>query len=592
MSQDPTPPSRPAPGSHPLPTPYGGALVDLQVDAARARELAALAIDLPSWTLTPRQVCDFELLAQGAFSPLDGFMDSATVRSVCFDMQLPGGALWPLPVSLDVPAKEAEAASKVGALALRDADGLLLGVVQAADVFEHARREEAEACFGTTSREHPGVRHWLERANNFGVGGRLEALRLPPHFDFADLRATPAELRARFAARGWDRVVAFQTRNPLHRAHFELTLRAARESGANLLLHPVIGPTQPGDLDAFTRVRCYRALMPHYPPGLAELALLPLAMRMAGPREALLHAIIRRNYGCGLFVVGRDHAGPVDRQGKSFYAPLAAQELASRHAAELGVEILPYGEMRYSATAGGYVTPEEADAGHELLALSGGAMRKSLAEGKPLPEFFTFPEVAKILAQRYPPRWQRGLTVFFTGLSGAGKSTLAHALVAALEEGGERAVTLLDGDLVRRHLSSELGFSKEHRDLNVRRIGWVASEITKAGGVAVCAPIAPYDAIRREVRALVEEQGSFVLLHVSTPLEVCEQRDVKGLYAKARAGIIPTFTGVSDPYEVPADAELVLDTSQRSPEECLADLLGYLRSGGYLAPAEGVVGPA
>jgi sulfate adenylyltransferase len=380
-------------------------------------------------------------------------------------------------------------------------------------------------------------------------------IRPPAHRDFRALRMTPAEVRAEIARRGWTKVVAFQTRNPMHRAHFEITRRAMKETGAALLLHPAVGMTKPGDVDHVTRVHCYQHVLSHYPEGKAMLALLPLSMRMAGPREALWHALIRRNFGATHFIVGRDHAGP----GGGFYAPFAAQELVAKHAQEIGIELV---------------------AAPEVHGISGTELRRLLETGAEIPEGFTFPEVAAELRKRHRPNAQRGFTVFFTGLSAAGKSTIAQELMARLVDEGSRAVTMLDGDVVRRMLSSELGFSKEHRDLNIRRIAWVASEVTGAGGAAICAPIAPYDAVRKEARRIVSAHGRFVLVHVATPIEVCEQRDPKGLYANARAGVIPQFTGVSDPYETPADAEIVIDGE--SPEAAADRIIALLRKEKYL----------
>ncbi|HHQ47850.1 MAG TPA: bifunctional sulfate adenylyltransferase/adenylylsulfate kinase, partial [Acidobacteria bacterium] len=412
---------------------------------------------------------------------------------------------------------------------------------------------------------------------------RLEGIQLPPHYDYQPLRPTPAELRAQFARLGWRKIVAFQTRNPMHRAHQELTLRAAREVEANLLIHPVVGMTKPGDVDHYTRVRCYQAILPRYPKHTVKLALLPLAMRMGGPREALWHAIIRKNYGCTHLIVGRDHAGPgSDSSGTPFYGPYDAQELVRRHEEELGVAMVPFKMMVYVEEKDGYMPVDEVPEGVRTLSISGTELRQRLAEGREIPSWFTYPEVAEELRRSHPPRHRQGFTVFFTGLSGAGKSTIANALLVKLLEMGGRPVTLLDGDIVRKNLSSELGFSKEHRDLNIRRIGFVASEITKNGGIAICAPIAPYDAVRKEVREMIAPLGGFVLVHVATPLEVCEQRDRKGLYAKARAGIIKEFTGISDPYEAPEDAEVVIDTTDMSPEEAAQAILLHLEREGYV----------
>jgi sulfate adenylyltransferase len=419
------------------------------------------------------------------------------------------------------------------------------------------------------------------------VSGRLEGVEAPTYYDYRELRQTPAELRAEFTKLGWRKIVAFQTRNPMHRAHFELTVRAATESGANLLVHPVVGMTKPGDVDHYTRVRCYEALAQHYPRGTAKLSLLPLAMRMGGPREAVFHAIIRKNHGCTHFIVGRDHAGPGnDSKGEPFYGPYDAQEMLKSVQDELGVEMVPFQMMVYVEDKDQYFPVDQVPDGARTLNISGTELRERLQQGKDIPSWFTFPEVATELRRSYPPRAKQGFTVFFTGLSGSGKSTIANALMVKMLEMGGRPVTLLDGDLVRKHLSSELGFSKEHRDINIRRIGWTAALVTKNGGIALCAPIAPYDSVRKEVRSMVDPAGGFVLVHVATSIEMCEERDRKGLYAKARAGVIKEFTGISDPYETPTDAEIVIDTADFSPDEAAQEIILYLEREGYIGEAE------
>ncbi len=563
--------------------PYGGTLVDLLVDADQAEELRKLSRDFPSWDLTDRQLCDLELLLTGGFSPLRGFLDRADYENVCRDMRLANGLLWPIPITLDVTEDLASSLNNGDRLALRDPEGVMLAVLEVSDVWQPDLAAEAQAVFATDNREHPGVAFLNEQANSWYVGGRLEGLAPPSYYDFRQLRKTPTDLRTEFARRGWTKVVAFQTRNPMHRAHVELTMRAASESGANLLIHPVVGMTKPGDVDHYTRVRCYQAVMNRYPHMTADLALLPLAMRMGGPREALWHAVIRRNHGCSHLIVGRDHAGPgSDSTGTPFYGPYDAQNLLREYEAEIGVEMVDFRMMVYAPDLDTYIPEDEVTEGTKTVSISGTELRRRLAEGREIPEWFTYPEVAAELRKTHPPRSRQGLTVFFTGLSGSGKSTIANALLVKLLAMGGRSVTMLDGDLVRKNLSSELGFSKEHRDLNIRRIGYVASEITKAGGIAICAPIAPYDATRKAVRNQVEGEGGFILVHVATSLEECERRDRKGLYAKARAGLIPEFTGISDPYEVPADAEVVIDTEQLTPDEAANQILLHLERVGFV----------
>jgi sulfate adenylyltransferase len=566
--------------------PHGGTLVDLRVDPDRAARIKEESRDWPSHDLTARQLCDLELLIDGGFSPLTGFLGKSDYDRVVSEMRLGDGTLWPIPIVLDVSAEQASGLQAGSTLVLRDDEGVMLAVLHVSDVWEPDRELEARQVFGTTNREHPGVAALLDRTAPWYVGGRIEAIGLPHHYDFTTLRMTPAEVRDRFQRRGWRRVVAFQTRNPMHRAHLELTVRAAREVEANLLIHPVVGMTKPGDVDHYTRVRAYQAIMSRYPANTAELSLLPLAMRMAGPREAVWHAIIRKNHGCTHFIVGRDHAGPgSDSTGKPFYGPYAAQELLAEHEGEIGVEMVDFKNMVYLPDQDSYAPQDEVPAGTRTLSISGTELRDRLQDGREIPEWFTFPQVAEELRKTHPPRSKQGFTVFFTGLSGSGKSTIANVLRVKLLEMGGRPVTLLDGDVVRKNLSSELGFSKEHRDLNILRIGYVASEITKNGGIAICAPIAPYAAVRQQVRDLIGPLGGFTLVHVATPLEVCEQRDRKGLYAKARAGIVKEFTGISDPYETPTDAELVIDTTDISPEQAAQRIILHLESEGFIDAA-------
>ncbi len=563
--------------------PHGGQLVHLLVTPERISELQAESRAWPSWDLTPRQLCDLELLLTGAFSPLRGFMSRGDYESTSAHMRLRDGTLWPIPITLDVSEQFARSIGPGSSVALRDPEGVMLAALHVDEVWQPDRRQEAQQVYGTTSSEHPGVAHLLGSTHPWYVGGELEGLRPPSHYDFRALRQSPCELRAEFVQLGWHRIVAFQTRNPMHRAHQELTLRAAKTVEANLLIHPSVGMTKPGDVEYYVRVRCYEALLPEYPRHMVKLALLPLAMRMAGPREALWHAIIRKNYGCNYFIVGRDHAGPGrDATGKPFYGAYAAQELLRNHQEELGVTMVPFSMMVYVEERDAYVPEDEVPDGARTRDISGTELRRRLAEGGDLPAWFSFPGVARELRRSYPPRHRQGFTVFFTGLSGSGKSTIANVLRVRFLEMGGRPVTLLDGDVIRKHLSSELGFSKEHRDINIRRIGFVASEITKNGGIAICAPIAPFDAIRKEVRAMVQQVGGFVLVHVSTPLAICETRDRKGLYAKARAGLVQQFTGINDPYEPPADAEVVIDTTDLTPEQAAQEVVLHLERWGFV----------
>jgi sulfate adenylyltransferase len=569
--------------SHLIP-PHGGELIQLIAAEEKSKELKSHSREWPSWDLTPRQLCDLELLINGGFSPLRGFMNRADYEGVVHKMQLASGLIWPMPITLDVSedfAKTLKPGSST--IALRDPEGVMLGVLHVEDVWQPDRTAEAKAVFNSTSKAHPGADYVMNRSNPWYVGGKVEGLQLPSHYDFKNLRLTPAELRAEFARLGWRRIVAFQTRNPMHRAHQELTFRAAKQVEASLLIHPVVGMTKPGDVDYYTRVRCYHLLLSKYPQGTVKLSLLPLAMRMGGPREAIWHGLIRKNHGCTHLIVGRDHAGPgKDTDGKPFYGPYEAQEAFKKHESQIGVTMVPFNMMVYLEEEDRYVPDDQVPKDARVLNISGTELRSRLNEGRDIPGWFTYPEVVQELRRSFPPRHKQGFTIFFTGLSGSGKSTIANVLLTKFLEIGGRPVTILDGDLVRKHLSSELGFSKEHRDINIRRIGYVASEITKNGGIAICAPIAPYDAVRKQVREMIEPVGGFVLVHIATPVEVCEQRDRKGLYAKARAGIIKEFTGISDPYEAPPDAEVTINTGELTAEEAAQQIVLHLEREGFV----------
>ncbi|MDF1760593.1 MAG: bifunctional sulfate adenylyltransferase/adenylylsulfate kinase [Coxiellaceae bacterium] len=539
--------------------------------------------ELMQWNLTPRQICDLELLSNSGFAPLTGFLTQKDYQSVLDNMRLSTGEVWPMPITLDVSQQFADSIDLNTEIELRDQEGVVLATMIVEDKWVPNKKEEAEKVFGTTDLAHPAVRYLMEQSGEVYLGGKITPKQLPSHYDFTHIRRTPAELKAYFKENGWDKVVAFQTRNPMHRAHQQLTINAANDLGAHVLIHPVVGMTKPGDIDYFTRVRCYEKLIKRYPEDSAMLSLLPLAMRMAGPREALWHALIRKNYGCTHFIVGRDHAGPGnDSNGQLFYGPYDAQDIVAKYQDEIGIEMVPFKEMVYVKDTKTYQPADSVTDPEQIARISGTEFRRRLRADEEIPEWFSFPEVIEELKRTIPPKEKQGFTVFFTGLSGAGKSTIAKALISRLLEYGGRSVTLLDGDLVRKHLSSELGFSKEHRDLNITRIGYVASEITKHRGIAVCAPIAPYRHTRRQVRDMVSEYGTFVEVHVSTPLVECERRDVKGLYKKARAGEIKGFTGIDDPYEAPEHAELVLDTTGQTVASQVDKVMGYLFGQGYL----------
>lgn len=561
---------------------------ELYVNADSAQKLKADAGEMPSWDLTQRQLCDLELLMNGGFHPLKGFLTEADYDGVVNDMRLSSGALWPMPITLDVSEEFAAKAEPGTDIALRDPEGVILAILLVTDRWTPDKKREAEKVFGNGADDiaHPAINYLHNVAGPVYLGGPITGIQPPTHYDFKARRDTPNELRAFFRKMGWRRIVAFQTRNPLHRAHQELTFRAAREAQANLLIHPVVGMTKPGDVDHFTRVRCYEAVLDKYPSATTHLSLLNLAMRMAGPREAVWHGIIRRNHGLTHMIVGRDHAGPgKNSQGQDFYGPYDAQELFRKHQADIGVEMVDFKQMVYVQERAQYEPRDEVEEGATILDISGTELRRRLREGLEIPEWFSFPEVVTQLRRTSPPRDRQGFTVFFTGLSGSGKSTIANALMVKLMELGGRPVTLLDGDVVRKHLSSELGFSKEHRDINIKRIGYVASEITKNGGIALCAPIAPYAATRRAVRQMIEQYGAFLEVHVATSLEECERRDRKGLYKLAREGKIKEFTGISDPYEVPESPELRVQTEGVDVDYAAQQVLLKLESMGLIGLA-------
>ena len=541
------------------------------------------SINYPSWVLTDRQICDLEMILNGGFSPLGGFLGKDDYESVINDLRLNDGRLWPIPIMLDVTSEFAQSISIGNKITLKDKEGFSLAIMEITDIWEPDRIKEAKLVFGTDDDSHPGVDYLLNECNPLYVGGTLDCIDFPHHYDYQHLRHTPEVLKQKFQEMGWNNIVAFQTRNPLHRAHVEMTLRAIKEINANLLIHPVVGMTKPGDVDHYTRVRCYNHVLDKYPDNSAILSLLPLAMRMGGPREALWHAIIRKNYGCTHLIVGRDHAGPGnDKDGNPFYGPYDAQDIIEKYKDEIGIQMVPFKFLVFLPDQNSYKPIDEVPDGIDYKTVSGSELRKHLDEGTDIPDWFTYQEVAKELQKSRPPKAERGFTIFFTGLSGSGKSTLANGLLIKLLENGSRPVTLLDGDIVRTHLSSELGFSKEHRSLNVRRIGFVASEITKNNGIAICAPIAPYKKDRRFNRKLISKLGGYIEIYVSTSIDKCEERDVKGLYKLAREGVIKEFTGISDPYEAPENAEIIIDSSGISPEKLVDQIYHKIKKIGYI----------
>mgnify|MGYP003311248034 FL=1 len=556
---------------------------ELFVQPSNIEKVKRQAISLARWDLTARQICDLELLMNGAFFPLTGFLGKEDYDNVLENLRLLNGSLWPIPITLDVSETFAQSIKLDENIALCDQEGVILATMNISDKWVPDKIHEAKKVFGTADQYHPGVDYLLNNSGKIYLGGQIRGIESPTHYDFRDRRNTPNELRAHFAKIGWKKIIAFQTRNPLHRAHQELTFQAAKEVEANLLIHPVVGLTKPGDIDHYTRVRCYETVLKHYPTSTTSLSLLNLAMRMAGPREAIWHGLIRKNYGCTHFIVGRDHAGPgKNSNGEDFYRPYEAQELFNLYAQEIGIQMVDFKHMVYIENLAQYKQIDAVNETDKILTISGTEMRRRLREGLDIPDWFSYPEVVKELRKSHPPRTKQGFTVFFTGLSGSGKSTIANALMVKLMELGGRPVTLLDGDVVRQNLSSELGFSKEHRDINIRRIGYVASEITKNGGIALCAPIAPYETTRRSVRKEIEHYGAFVEIYVATSIEECEIRDRKGLYKLARAGKIKEFTGISDPYNVPINPEVILDTEGFEVDECAQKIILKLESMGLI----------
>ena len=568
--------------------PHGGVLKDLIArDAPRRAELSAEAEKLPAVVLNDRQLCDIELILNGGFSPLEGFMNEKDYNGVVEKNRLADGNLFSMPITLDLDQAEIkELGIKAGArITLRDSrDDRNLGILTVDDVYKPDKQKEAKEVFGGDP-DHPAVKFLFNQTGKFYVGGKIEAIDRLMHYDYVGLRYTPAEIRLHFDKLGWSKVVAFQTRNPMHRAHRELTVRAARSRQANVLIHPVVGMTKPGDIDHFTRVRVYQALLPRYPNGMAVLALLPLAMRMGGPREAIWHAIIRKNHGATHSIVGRDHAGPgKNSKGEEIYGPYDAQYAVEKYRDELGIEVVPFQQMTYLPDSDEYAPKDEVPKETRTLDISGTELRRRLRTGGDIPEWFSYPEVVRVLRESHPARNKQGFTVFLTGYTNSGKDAIARALNVTLNQQGGRSVSLLLGDTVRSELSSELGFSHEDRNKNIARIGFVASELTKSGAAVIAAPIAPFSKSRKAARAIVEMFGSFDLSHVATPLEYCEKTDKRGIFAKARKGEIKGFTGVDDPYEAPEgkEADMVVDISKESVRTAVHQIVLLLESEGLL----------
>ncbi|KAI1203512.1 putative sulfate adenylyltransferase [Nemania serpens] len=567
--------------------PHGGVLKDLLArDFPRQAELAAEAENLPAIVLTERQLCDLELILNGGFSPLEGFMNEADYNGVVKENRLADGALFSIPITLDLSDETIkELGLKPGLrVTLRDLrDDRNLAILTVDDIYKPDKVLEAKEVFGSDDEAHPAIKYLFRTAGEYYVGGKVEAINRLQHYDFVDLRYTPAELRSHFDKLGWSRVVAFQTRNPMHRAHRELTVRAARSHHANVLIHPVVGLTKPGDIDHFTRVRVYKALLPRYPNGMAVLGLLPLAMRMGGPREAIWHAIIRKNHGATHFIVGRDHAGPgKNSQGVDFYGPYDAQYAVEKYRDELGIEVVPFQMVTYLPDKDEYAPIDQIPKDARTLNISGTELRSRLRSGRDIPEWFSYPEVVKVLRESHPPRASQGFTVFLTGYQNSGKDQIARALQVTLNQQGGRSVSMLLGETVRSELSSELGFSREDRSKNIARIAFVSAELTRSGAAVIASPIAPFAVDRDAAKESVEKYGDFYLVHVATPLEYCEKTDKRGIYAKARKGEIKGFTGVDDPYEPPSKPDLVVDCEKQSVRSIVHQIILMLESAGLL----------
>ncbi len=563
--------------------PHGGRLVNLLAEDDRHVLLKEMALKFPDVTLNEHQLCDLECLATGIFSPLRGFMNRSDYESVLDRMRLQDGTLWPIPVCLDLSSVVSRSLEAGQSLALRDPEGYLLAVMHVSDIWEVDREKEALKIYGTLDSQHPGVEYLFKMSGDYYLGGELEVLNLPVHFDFRKYRMTPHEIRQISRKLGQERIIAYQTTSPIHRPQYEITISAMRETGTSLLLLPIAGITRPSDFDHYVRVRCYQQAAKHYPPDSFMFNLLPLALRMSGPRDAILHALISKNFGCTHYIVNHNHGNPgKDQHGNPFYRNRDVCRLSDDFSGEIGISQVPVKEMVYLPFEDEFRVSDQVPEGMQFISITGTDIRERIRSGRRVPDWATFPGVMAELQKAFPPPAKQGFTLFLTGLSGAGKSTIAQVLYSRFLELGDRPVTLLDGDIVRQNLSSELSFSKEHRDINVRRIGFVASEITKNRGVAICAPIAPYLDTRKEIRRSIEQYGGFIEIHVCTPIEECEKRDRKGMYAKARAGLIRGFTGVDDPYEEPEACEIKIDTTNITPEEAVQEIMLFLAQRKYM----------
>ena len=536
-----------------------------------------------------RLLCDLELLLNGAFNPLTGFMKEKDYNSVVENYRLANGEVWPIPIVYTINDDEIDKYSSHKTIILKDKTNLPLAHFHIEEIYKPDIEKECKGVYGTNDDNHPYVKILQSRPNVHYIGGRVEKINLPSHFDFNSLRLTPDKVKKMKEERGIKNLVGFQTRNPMHKCHFELVKYALKQVGepnTAALVHPVVGITQECDIDYYSRVKCYKKIMKHFDENEGILSLLTLSMRMGGPREALFHALIRKNYGCTHFIVGRDHAGPSykTKEGKKFYGDYDAHELLGRLKDEIGIDVIVAKAIMYVKELGEYRCEDELKGGETCMHISGTEQRRLLRAGEDIPEWFSFKEVVSELKQVYKPNIKKGFCIYLVGLSGSGKSLLASTLNEALNEKlSGRVVSILDGDVIRQNISKGLGFSKNDRSTNVRRIGYVASEIVKHGGVCIAANIAPYDNDRLVNRQLIEESGGYFEIHVDTSLNKCEERDIKGLYKKAREGVIKEFTGISDPFEKPSRADLTLDNSNiEQISKNVNKILDLIKKEGYL----------
>jgi sulfate adenylyltransferase len=516
-------------------------------------------------TLDERNLNDLEMFFLGAFDPLQGYNTFENFNSIVTHGCLEDGTIWPIPFVLPVPecllTKNNNSVSTHSNVFLnvRDVLGTIVARVSVVDCYKVNIDVYGQLLLETSDTNHPFMDYLHNNhRDSVYVGGNITPICPIKHFDFIQYRQNTKQVKDMIRHDHWDAVIGFQTRNPMHKSHFELTRQAVSEvqkeletsntSSARvlLLITPSCGVTQPGDIDSATRIRCYQKILPYYKDLYnidVKLVVLPLTMRMAGPKEALWHALIRQNFGCTHFIIGRDHAGPscLQKNGKSFYEPYAAHALLKSFATKLKIIPILSMNMVYVPDKKQYVQENLLPPNASYEQLSGTKFRTALQNREPIPEWFSFPTVLEELKKVYHPRYQQGFCIYFTGLPCSGKSTLAKAVSARLEEreSENRHVSILDADIVRLHLSRGLGYSKQDRSVNVQRIGYVASLITYHYGIVLVANIAPYAADRLSNRRLITNAGGgYIEVYVSTPLSICQTRDVKQHYKNARLGVL------------------------------------------------------